>query len=1023
MAVGGLLIIIFLIAVFVLYRRNKIKVIKNLGNAVNQALIEYDTMFDYFRIVEKTETDSYCFKHKELISKIDCTTSSIWISKKLTAKHNFALFLQKYNQIETMRAKNNKIYHAIQTINNNIYDATNNLDVFNSFIEYHSYHNIEHYKASCADIISAIEYLLFEDKLNYVTNEEKALRYKSAYSESITPTTIKQYNAEFVRRKKQDDKDFFDSCLKYPLDEQQREAILRMEDNTLVISSAGSGKTSTMVGKARYMVEKVGISPDNILIITYTRKAAEELSSRLNIDGLTCSTFHALAVKIIADITEHKRTICAPDLLLNSFYELVHNNVDYLQAVNRYMLEMKSLMKLEHEYNTAYDYYNDRKKYGIQAIFPDMNNNTIFTKSEEEKRICEWLSIHNVSFLYEYPYPFSTSDREHRQYKPDFTIIYKDAEGKEHHLYLEHYAINSKGEVPYWFGTDINSPLQDEASVTQRWVEQNKKYKEGIMWKNHVHMQNGTKLIYTTSAMFHDGTIWQQLEQMLKDNNVKCNNLSPEEINRMLVSRNKGIEKSLFKLIEQFIALQKCNCIKFEELINKSKENNDKRSEFIISQIIEPVARQYQQNLDKRGEIDFTDAIIRATELCNDGKWKLYDYILIDEFQDISVDRYKFLLSLRKDASGIFTKLFCVGDDWQSIYRFSGSDMSLFYDFEDYFGVTEHCKIETTYRFHEPVISLSSEFIQKNPYQVKKNIKGTIDSEMKLGTTITECDYIDQDFPILNEQVRLNHVTKQTNIDFHSYSSEYDERVQVENIIKNLPSNESILILGRYNYDAGSLGYQFKPNDADKKTIYITLSGRRIKFMSVHGAKGLEADHVILLNCNQGINGFPSLIEDDPILNFVLSDKDTFENAEERRVFYVAITRAKKNTHIFYDAKKPSSFVEEFIDFMNDEEEMPCPTCGHGHIKIIKEGTNKYGAWIALGCSNYGAGCPFFEFSTPEEYQLRKRDFDSRNAKEPVQEKGINATKKIKGYLEVLQNRRDVHKSSPHGKNRPLSHF
>ena len=193
--------------------------------------------------------------------------------------------------------------------------------------------------------------------------------------------------------------------------------------------------------------------------------------------------------------------------------------------------------------------------------------------------------------------------------------------------------------------------------------------------------------------------------------------------------------------------------------------------------------------------------------------------------------------------------------------------------------------------------------------------------------------------------------------------------------------------------------------------------------MSVHGAKGLEADHVILLNCNQGINGFPSLIEDDPILNFVLSDKDTFENAEERRVFYVAITRAKKNTHIFYDAKKPSSFVEEFIDFMNDEEEMPCPTCGHGHIKIIKEGTNKYGAWIALGCSNYGAGCPFFEFSTPEEYQLRKRDFDSRNAKEPVQEKGINATKKIKGYLEVLQNRRDVHKSSPHGKNRPLSHF
>ena len=100
----------------------------------------------------------------------------------------------------------------------------------------------------------------------------------------------------------------------------------------------------------------------------------------------------------------------------------------------------------------------------------------------------------------------------------------------------------------------------------------------------------------------------------------------------------------------------------------------------------------------------------------------------MDEFQDISVDRYNFLKVLREGNPP--AKLYCVGDDWQSIYRFSGSDMALFNQFSEYFGATEINKIETTYRFGEPLVSLSSHFIQRNKSQIQKDIH-SFSSEMK----------------------------------------------------------------------------------------------------------------------------------------------------------------------------------------------------------------------------------------------------------------------------------------------------
>jgi DNA helicase-4 len=334
--------------------------------------------------------------------------------------------------------------------------------------------------------------------------------------------------------------------------------------------------------------------------------------------------------------------------------------------------------------------------------------------------------------------------------------------------------------------------------------------------------------------------------------------------------------------------------------------------------------------LNRNYEIDFTDAIIQATELCKKGLWKHYDYILVDEFQDISIDRYKLLQALRSDSPK--TKLFCVGDDWQSIFRFAGSDMSLVYEFEKYFGYTEQCKIETTYRFHQPLIDKSSEFVMKNKEQKEKTIK------------TPEGD------------------TKKTYLNFVKCDGEDEEGVkkEVEKIVSAIPTNQSILLLGRYNYDAVSVGYKGKM-DMTENRMTVKVGIREIPFLSVHSAKGLEADNVILVNCNQGAYGFPSLIEDDPILDFVLSKSEAYPFAEERRLFYVAMTRARMKMYVLYDQKRPSPFIGEFL-LRIERGSYLCPRCLEGKMVAIKDGQTTNGeAYRSYVCSNRESGCHFFE--------------------------------------------------------------
>jgi DNA helicase-4 len=258
--------------------------------------------------------------------------------------------------------------------------------------------------------------------------------------------------------------------------------------------------------------------------------------------------------------------------------------------------------------------------------------------------------------------------------------------------------------------------------------------------------------------------------------------------------------------------------------------------------------------------------------------------------------------------------------------------MSLFYEFEKFFGHTELCKIETTYRFHQPLIDKSSEFIIKNKEQKVKTIKTPKDDRYSTFLNFEKCEGEDKEGVLR----------------------------KVEQIVAQIPNSQSILLLGRYNYDAVSVGFNGKIDMKDNR-IKVKIGNRELPFLSVHSAKGLEADNVILVNCNQGAYGFPSLIEDDPILDFVLSKREAYPFAEERRLFYVAMTRARMHMYVLYDKDKPSPFVSEFLLRIQRGSYL-CPRCLGGEVIPVKEGRTANGSrYRCYKCSNNESGCDYFE--------------------------------------------------------------
>lgn len=887
------------------------------------AIDQYQSFHNIDRFFSDIDRESFLKRCRPIKEAFESLKSP----KEIEQKNRLLIFeelVRCYNSVGRAQIENNVAY-----FNKRIVDLPQDYAQVHTTARFIGHHEVELFKAKWIELLMQFASLKAPEVYNAIHNYSTLKEIASLAAKKNDALQAQRLDDNKVYREKElaEQKVFFDTIFKYPLDPQQRQAVVTMEDNTLVVSSAGSGKTSTIVGKVRYLVNQKNIDPSSILVLTYTRKAAAELRERMGIEGITSSTFHKHAMETMGLLTGSRPTIVDASVMLNIFEDLIAHDKDFLAAFNKYVTELTNLAKDDHQYQSAKDHAADMQKYGLRSPYKDGAGQRKIMKSKQEVQISVILTHLGVDFRYEEPYIIDTSTSSKRKYKPDFVIHYRvkqlDQTGREINvekvLYYEHFGIDSKGNVPIWFGDGLEGG----------WQKAQQNYTEGINWKRSLHAANNTDLMETTSADFERYPDMESyIERLLQKHGVPTRRLTEDEKRARLLDANSRVDSSLFNLVQGFITLMKANKKTLDQIIDSIRpiDSNSERNRIVLDQIIRPIYDRYQKVLKDSGEYDFTDVLLETARLCEENNPYNYQFILVDEFQDISMDKYIYLKSLRKIDP--YTTLFCVGDDWQSIYRFSGSDMTLFYDFAKFFGYTEECKIETTHRFGQPLLNASSVFILTNPEQKEKEVTTTLDGN--------------------------------TNIKFLPYSGD-EERKIVENIVNNIPKNESIFILGRYRFNADSIGVRTKGRDP-KEPIDIYIGDRKIRYLTIHSSKGLEADHVIILDCENGTYGFPSLIADDPILEYVLSGADSFENAEERRVFYVGITRARKCTYCLFSQEDPSPFMTEFGEYSKYQgsTEAICPRCHRGYIRVVKSGTTKYGKpYVTANCTN--TSCDYFE--------------------------------------------------------------
>ena len=211
---------------------------------------------------------------------------------------------------------------------------------------------------------------------------------------------VKNHNDCYLKEELNTHSFFFDHCLKYPLDKQQRRSIVSGEDNCLVVSSAGSGKTSSIVGKVRYLIDIKHVEPQKILLISYTNKAASELTERMGIDGLRGYTFHKLALDIIGQATGQKPSIHSnPDALFLKIYRELLNDDNFKKSIVEYFFDYQiQEQDWERQKNERRRQLSEQKDTRLKALFPDMDGKIVYVRSEQEQKVCHALSTLGVKF-------------------------------------------------------------------------------------------------------------------------------------------------------------------------------------------------------------------------------------------------------------------------------------------------------------------------------------------------------------------------------------------------------------------------------------------------------------------------------------------------------------------------------------------------------------------------------------------------------------------------------------------------
>lgn len=834
-----------------------------------------------------------------------------------------------------------------------------------------------------------------EDYAEYISSEDEKFFEKFYNKPETFETDTKQANERYINQELKDNSDLFDDLEGKSLDSQQREAIVVDEDAVKVIAGAGSGKTFTIQGKVKYLTEKRDVDPSEILAISFSNASVDDLKERIA-EPIDIKTFHKVGKDILTQYNQYSRpdTSALKRIIKRYLTKKALKNEDISKKLIEFFSFYINVPPSDDDIKYEGDLLDWQEGVDFSTLKRRFKNkqretlNNEIVRSYEELYIANFLFIYGIKYTYEkiYSYPNKNFEREFNKFKeflfsfneeiPDelknditkdllnLTDIFEEYEIKDYlpdfylddyNIYIEHFGLNRNCE---------NHLIGGKSS---------EEYVKEMEWKRKVHKKYGTTLIETFSYYQSENRLLTRLAEKLQAQGVEFNEIDYREVYRILLE-NKTIKEweDFIVLLKTFIELFKGNNYdetKFKEFydyVGGLKDSFSKDRTIAFLKIVEEIYNDYEAYLLKIKKIDFNDMINKASDcIVKNGLDLPYKYIIVDEYQDTSFTRYNLL---RNICDSIGAKIMVVGDDWQSIYSFSGCDVNIFTKFDNFFDVCETRYIEKTYRNSQQLIDASSNFVMKNPDQTRKELKSS---------------------------KSLKYPIKLVNFD-----NDFDEILKFELIIKNIINqstfkNKKILILGRNNKDIFNLLKNFNVEneygkrkfeilgDEDKlrrnkfvKIVYRESPDVNIEYRTVHQSKGLECDNVILINLKNWKAGFPNKMVDDPVLNFVKRNGDSFSYAEERRLFYVALTRTKNNVYLLAPYFKSSVFVQELktdanVELLNLEHnrletlkniekngeryviptKLKCPVCKTG-VVLLESFWNKGKLNRVLKCSH-----------------------------------------------------------------------
>lgn len=754
----------------------------------------------------------------------------------------------------------------------------------------------------------------------------------------------------YISKQLQTHEAFFDNVESNPLTLCQRRACIIDNDNNLLLAGAGTGKTSVMIGRTGYLLNSLQAKSDEILLLAYGRKAANEMDERirdkLSTDKISATTFHRLGLSIIAQVEGGKPS-------LSVFADDEKAKSKWIQSCfERLIKEDRQYRKLILEYFGKY-YYVERSAFDFKSkgeYYQYLTDNDIRSfkgeqvKSFGELYIANSLFSYGIEYQYEAKYAYDVKSIERKQYQPDFFL-------PELNVYIEYYGI-------------------DENEDTAAYIDKDE-YHEGIQWKRDTHNKFNTECLEFTYAQHKKGQLLSALKaslielknrsdlspadpfpsektpsELMSSEHISAElrpiELIPSEV--ILATLNEsGRITELAKTFTQLVGLYKAACLDttLDCTLASSLQNSiiansvePKQTEKALA-LLKPILSAYEQHLAQHHEIDFEDMINKALTYVQAGQFKSpWRYIMVDEFQDISEPRARLVKALRDNNKEC--SVFAVGDDWQAIYRFSGADVTLTTQFSNYFGSTTQSALDQTFRFNNQIGKVATDFISKNPAQITK--------------TITSLKQVNAPAVSLLKRDNSQFRSRKTGLIDEMANGAIDDVLAA--ISGKVCKPVTVYLLARFWF--------LLPSNIDLNRLNNQYPLLTIDAQSFHTSKGKEADYVIIVGLKKGAHGFPSEKVTPALNEALLAKKEKFPYAEERRLFYVALTRAKDRVYIIADMTESNPFVKELVNDhqieLNEfectatqslEDDLHCLACKTG---LLKKRTGRFGTFYA--CSN-----------------------------------------------------------------------